>query len=176
MSPVIEITGLRKEYRRRGKIHAALNGFDMVVEAGQIHGFLGPNGSGKTTTLRALMGLVRVDSGSMSLLSAPVPARQAQVAPRIGAIVEAPTFFPNFSGRRTLSLLATTAGLKPARVEEVLELVDMRDRAADRVKSYSLGMRSGSPSPRHCSNHRSCSSWMSPPTVSTPAVSGTCAI
>jgi ABC-2 type transport system ATP-binding protein len=113
----------------------------MSVERGQVHGFLGPNGSGKTTTLKALLGLVRADAGWMRLLDHPVPELLPEVAPRVGAIVESPSFFPNFSGYRTLRLLATAGGVPLRRVDEALEQVGMRGRAHDRVKSYSLGMK-----------------------------------
>jgi ABC-2 type transport system ATP-binding protein len=141
MPPVIEIAGLRKQYRRRGKPRLALEGFDMMVEAGEVHGFLGPNGSGKTTTLRTLLGLVRRNSGELRLFGQDVPAALPEVTKRIGAIVESPQFFGNFSGRRTLDLLATAGGLPKTRIDEVLETVGLRDRAGDRVKTYSLGMK-----------------------------------
>ena len=142
MSAVIEIDGLRKAFTslRRGQ-RVALDGFDMVVESGQVHGFLGPNGSGKTTTLRTLLGLVRADSGRMTLFGQPAPERLPAVANRFGAIVESPQFFGNFTGRRTLRLLAVAGGVPPARVEEVLEQVGLRDRGNERVKGYSLGMK-----------------------------------
>ena len=142
MGSVIEIEGLRKTYRTL--LHGprqALDGFDMVVEPGQVHGFLGPNGSGKTTTLRTLLGLVRPGGGRMRVLGQPVPHALAAVTPRIGAVVESPQFFGNFSGRRTLRLLATTGGIPHRRVEEVLDVVGLHGRANDRVKAYSLGMR-----------------------------------
>ncbi|GIJ45652.1 ABC transporter ATP-binding protein [Virgisporangium aliadipatigenens] len=139
---VLEINGLRKTYRSAFKgPHRAVDGLDMRVEQGQIHGFLGPNGSGKTTTLRTLLGLVRPNSGRMTLLGREVPSALPEVAGHIGAIVEAPRFFGNFSGRRTLRILARAGGVRRARVEEVLELVGLRDRAGDRVKTYSLGMK-----------------------------------
>jgi ABC-2 type transport system ATP-binding protein len=142
MSPVLEIEGLRKTYRSVFKgSRQALDGLDMVVEPAQVHGFLGPNGSGKTTTLRTLLGLVRASGGRMSLFGQPVPQTLPQVAPRIGAIVESPQFFGNFSGRRTLRLLATAGGIPRRKVDEVLELVGLRDRAKERVKTYSLGMK-----------------------------------
>jgi ABC-2 type transport system ATP-binding protein len=142
MAPVLEIVGLRKTYRslRRGS-RQAVDGLDMVVESGQVHGFLGPNGSGKTTTLRTLLGLVRPNAGRMSMLGQPVPKELPTIAPRVGAIVESPQFFGNFSGRRTLRLLAAAGGIPRARVDEVLELVGLRDRARERVKTYSLGMK-----------------------------------
>jgi ABC-2 type transport system ATP-binding protein len=142
MVPVIEIDGLVKTYRsRRRGSRRALDGFDMSVPAGQVHGFLGPNGSGKTTTLRTLLGLVRAGEGRMTIFGQPVPHALPDVVGRIGAIVESPQFFPNFSGRRTLRLLARTGGLPAKRVDEVLEIVGLADRAGDRVKGYSLGMK-----------------------------------
>jgi ABC-2 type transport system ATP-binding protein len=142
MSAVVEIEGLRKIFQslRRGR-RVALDGFDMLVETGQVHGFLGPNGSGKTTTLRTLLGLVRADGGRMAVLGEPAPERLPAVAARVGAIVESPQFFGNFTGRRTLRLLATAGGVAPARVDAVLEQVGLRDRGDERVKGYSLGMK-----------------------------------
>ncbi|WP_269440564.1 ATP-binding cassette domain-containing protein [Micromonospora tarapacensis] len=142
MPAVLEIEGLRKTYRsRRRGTRNALDGFDMRVEAGQVHGFLGPNGSGKTTTLRTLLGLIRPDGGRMVILGHEVPAQLDQVAWQVGAIVESPQFFPHFSARDTLSLLAGAGDLPAQRVDEVLELVGLRERAGERVKTYSLGMK-----------------------------------
>ncbi|MEU7903193.1 ATP-binding cassette domain-containing protein [Actinoplanes sp. NPDC049118] len=141
MSAVLEIQGLRKTYRTRKGVRRALDGFDMVVEAGQVHGFLGPNGSGKTTTLRTLLGLIKPNGGRMSLLGREVPQALPEVAGLVGAIVESPQFFGNFSARDTLSLLADAGGVDRHRVGEVLELVGLRDRSKDRVKTYSLGMK-----------------------------------
>jgi ABC-2 type transport system ATP-binding protein len=142
MSAVIEIEGLRKTFHtlRHGR-RVAVDGFDLVVEAGQVHGFLGPNGSGKTTTLRALLGLVRADAGRMAVLGERSPGRLTQVTGRVGAIVESPQFFGNFTGHRTLRLLARAGGVPVSRVDEVLEQVGLRDRGHDRVKGYSLGMK-----------------------------------
>lgn len=142
LSAVIEIEGLRKTYKslRRGA-RQALDGFDMVVESGQVHGFLGPNGSGKTTTLRTLLGLIRAHGGTMRILGQPVPQALPQIVTQVGALVESPQFFPNFSARTTLSLLADAGDVAQTRVDEVLELVGLRDRAKDRVKTYSLGMK-----------------------------------
>jgi ABC-2 type transport system ATP-binding protein len=142
LAAVLEIEGLRKTYRsRRRGPRQALDGFDMLVEAGQVHGFLGPNGSGKTTTLRTLLGLIRPNGGRMALLGREVPAALPEVAGAVGAIVESPQFFPNFSAQDTLSLLAGAGGVPQQRVTEVLELVGLRDRGKDRVKTYSLGMK-----------------------------------
>jgi ABC-2 type transport system ATP-binding protein len=142
MGAVLEINGLRKTYRtRRRGVRRALDGFEMQVDAGQVHGFLGPNGSGKTTTLRTLLGLIRADGGRMAILGQEVPAALPSVVRRVGAVVESPQFFPHFSARDTLSLLAGAGDVPQRRVTEVLELVGLRDRAKDRVKTYSLGMK-----------------------------------
>lgn len=141
MTPVLEISGLQKTYRSRKGVRRALDGFDMVVEAGQVHGFLGPNGSGKTTTLRTLLGLIKPNGGRMAILGKELPQHLPEVAGQVGAIVESPQFFGNFSARDTLSLLADAGGLQPSRVDAVLEVVGLRDRAKDRVKTYSLGMK-----------------------------------
>lgn len=139
---VIEVQGLVKTYQRPGRAEfRALDGVDLLVDRGGVHGFLGPNGSGKTTTIRVLLGLVAADDGLARVLGEPVPSRLPQVIGRVGALVETPLFFPNFSGRLNLRLLADTAGLPAARVEECLEIVDLRDRARDRFRSYSLGMK-----------------------------------
>ena len=139
---VIEVTGAHKTYRRRRKPpERALNGLDLHVDTGGVHGFLGPNGSGKTTTIRMLLGLISADSGDMRLLDQPVPRALPEVIGSVGALVETPLFFPSFSGRLNLRLLAETAGVPRQRVEECLELVDLRERADDRFKGYSLGMK-----------------------------------
>ena len=139
---VIEVHGATKTYRRRGKpALRALDNVELVVEAGGVHGFLGPNGSGKTTTIRALLGLVRVDSGELRLLGHDVPTELPHAIASVGALVETPLFFPGFTGRLNLRLLADIAGVSPARVEECLEIVDLRERADERFKGYSLGMK-----------------------------------
>ncbi len=106
-----------------------------------MHGFLGPNGSGKTTTIRVLLGLVRLEEGELYLLGELVPAALPQVLRQVGALVETPLFFPTFSGRLNLRLLAETTGVSRTRVEECLELVDLRDRADERFKGYYLAMK-----------------------------------
>ena len=139
---VIEVAGAHKSYRRgRRPPERALDGLDLVVEAGGVHGVLGPNGSGKTTTIRILLGLVRADAGELRLFGQSVPHALPAVIGSVGALVETPLFFPYFGGRLNLRLLADTAGISRSRVEECLELVGLRDRAEDRFKGYSLGMK-----------------------------------
>jgi ABC-2 type transport system ATP-binding protein len=139
---VIETTGLRKEFRsRRGGLRVAVQGLDLAVPAGGVHGFLGPNGSGKTTTIRMLLGLARPTRGTMRLFGEPVPQRLPHVIGRVGAVVESPKFSPNFSGRRNLLLLAGAIGAPTERVEQALATVKLTGREKDRYKAYSLGMK-----------------------------------
>jgi len=120
----------------------AVDRLTMRVERRDIYGFLGPNGAGKSTTLRMLLGLIRPTSG---VIKFPVRAstwEYLRARSRVGAIIETPAFYENFSGRRNLQLLASLSGGVPKkRVEEVLEIVDLRERARDPVKVYSYGMR-----------------------------------
>ena len=120
----------------------AVDRLTMCVERGDIYGFLGPNGAGKSTTLRMLLSLIRPTSG---MIKFPVRAstwEYLRARSRVGAIIETPAFYENFSGRRNLQLLASlSGGVQKKRVEEVLDIVDLRERARDPVKVYSYGMR-----------------------------------
>src|SRR3978361_2083546 len=112
-----------KTCRRRGPPpQKALDGLDLIVESGGVHGFLGPNGSGKTTSIRGLLGLVRPDPGDIRVLEHPGPAGLPDVIGGVGALVETPLFFPGFTGRLNLRLLAETAGLPRPRGGECREL------------------------------------------------------
>ena len=142
MPDVIEIEGLSKAYRRRGKgLAPAVDGLDLWVPAGGVFGFLGPNGAGKTTTIRCLLGLVRPGAGHLKVLGAESPRQLPTVIARIGSLFETPAFFPGFSGKRNLLLLGRTQGIGPKAVEDVLEHVGLSDRARDPVRAYSQGMR-----------------------------------
>ena len=137
----ISTRGLRKTYWNRKGRHVAVQGLDLDVPIGGVHGFLGPNGSGKTTTIRMLLGLVRADSGTMSIFGRDVPRHLPQVVGRVGAIVESPKFFPAFSGRKNLQLLAEAIGRPRAVVDQVLEQAGLGDRGRDKYRTYSLGMK-----------------------------------
>ena len=140
-APAIETSGLRKTYRTRRGRQVAVQGLDLHVPAGGVHGFLGPNGSGKTTSIRMLLGLINADSGTMTIFGHPVPDDLPAVIDRVGAIVESPKFFPAFSGRTNLELLAGAIGAPKRRVGEVLEATHLADRAKDHYAAYSLGMK-----------------------------------
>ncbi len=108
---------------------------------GTVHGFLGPNGSGKTTTIRCLLGLIRPTSGAVRVFGVDSTTSFHLAAPRVGAMVENPKMFPNFSGRRNLSLLADMAGIAKSEVDRVLSIVGLSERDGDSFESYSLGMK-----------------------------------
>ena len=140
--PVIELEGLRKEYRRpRGRRIAAIDGIDLEVPEGGVFGFLGPNGSGKTTTIRCLLGLARPTAGRCRLLGADSSGDLSGVMGRVGSLVEMPGLSPGMSARTNLALLGRLDGIGGDRVDAVLDRVGLTERAGDAVRGYSLGMR-----------------------------------
>jgi ABC-2 type transport system ATP-binding protein len=107
-----------------------------------VYGFLGPNGAGKTTTMRLLTGLLHPDAGTIELLGSPFRRGDRKRLFQVGALVESPSFYPYLDGRQNLKALAASGAAVPAgRIEELLELVGLRDRAKDKVAGYSLGMK-----------------------------------
>src|ERR1700754_2203316 len=123
MDLVIETHALTKRY---GETTTAVDDLDLRVRPGEIYGFLGPNGAGKTTTLRMLLGLVRASSGSVRLLGS-APGSPGHLE-RVGALIEAPGFWPYLSGRDNLKVLAKYAKVGGERIDRVLDLVDLTDR------------------------------------------------
>jgi ABC-2 type transport system ATP-binding protein len=139
---VIEIEGLRKAYRGRGRTRvAAIDNLDLVIPEAGVFGFLGPNGSGKTTTIRCVLGLVRPTRGRLRLLDRPVPGGLHDSMRGVGAVVESPALFPSMTGRENLRLLGAVDRIGSRRVDEMLGFVGLEERAGDLVAKYSLGMR-----------------------------------
>jgi ABC-2 type transport system ATP-binding protein len=134
-APLVEVSGLTKRYGDT----LAVDGVDLTVLPGEVYGFLGPNGAGKTTTLRILTGLISPTSGTVRVLGG-TPG-QAQVLARTGSMIESPAFYPYLSGLDNLRVLAEYADVPRPRIDEVLALVDLADRARDRFSTYSLGMK-----------------------------------
>ncbi len=141
MTAAISIEALTKTYAARGQQVRAVDGLDLEIPQGGIFGFLGANGAGKTTTIRAIVGHMRATSGTIRVFDMPVPKHLPSIIDRVGALVEAPLFFPNFSGRKNLSLLARSRGFPQERVDSVLATVGLTDRAGSRFATYSLGMK-----------------------------------
>jgi ABC-2 type transport system ATP-binding protein len=140
--PSVTTSGLTKRFGHQ----VAVDSVDLLVPAGAVYGFLGPNGSGKTTTIRMLLGLVVPTAGEMSLLGQLLPGRAVDVLPRVGALVEGPAFHPYLSGRDNLARLdaadLTTDGrTSRRRVDEALDRVGLLAAARKRYRAYSLGMR-----------------------------------
>jgi ABC-type multidrug transport system ATPase subunit len=137
----IEFEDVRVSYRTRRGVVTALAGLDLSVPEGGVFGFLGANGAGKTTAIRVAVGLLRGARGRVSVLGRNVPRDLAGAIDRIGALVEQPSFFANFTGRRNLELLGRTRGIGPKRVDAVLTQVGLGARADTRYATYSLGMK-----------------------------------
>src|SRR5881227_1357645 len=132
----IETHGLSKHFGQR----KAVDGLTISIPAGIIAGFVGPNGAGKTTTIRLLLGLVRPSEGSATILGSPL-THPERYLPRVGALIEAPAFYPSLSGRTNLEVLTYLGGHPRSRVGQVLERVELSDRAKDPVRTYSQGMK-----------------------------------
>jgi ABC-type multidrug transport system ATPase subunit len=138
----VSTTGLTKRFRRQ----VVVDRIDLEVPDGAVYGFLGPNGSGKTTTIRMLLGLISATAGEIRLLGRPMPAAAAAVLPRVGALVEGPAFHPYLSGRANLARLdAADRTSDPAtsrtRIDAALDRVGLLAAAQKRYRAYSLGMR-----------------------------------
>jgi ABC-2 type transport system ATP-binding protein len=135
-APPIEVRGLVKRY---GDL-VAVAGVDLTVEAGDVFGYLGPNGAGKTTSLRMMLGLIRPTAGHVHLFGRD-PEEGVAALEGVAGFVEAPRFYPYLTGRTNLELLAALDGGGAAgRIDEVLDIVELRDRDGDRVAGYSHGM------------------------------------
>ena len=142
MTPALATAGLTKRFGTQ----TAVDGIDLDVPAGAVYGFLGPNGSGKTTTIRMSLGLVRPTAGTVTLLGRPMPGDLRDVLPRVGALVEGPAFHPYLSGRANLARLDAadlTADPRTARtrIDRALDRVGLLHAATKRYRAYSLGMR-----------------------------------
>src|SRR6059058_291270 len=135
-TPAIETHGLSKHFGQR----KAVDGLTISIPAATIAGFVGPNGAGKTTTIRLLLGLVRPSAGSATILGQRL-THPERYLPDVGALVEAPAFYPSLSGWTNLEVLAHLGGYPRSRVGQLLELVGLSDRAKDPVRKYSQGMK-----------------------------------
>ena len=138
----IETTGLSKRFGHQ----MAVDGVDLAVPTGSVFGFLGPNGSGKTTTIRLMLGLAAPTGGSVRLLGEEMPRQLHGVLPRVGALVEGPAFYPFLSGAANLHRFDAAdphvpAATRKARVQSALERVGLTHAADKKVRAYSLGMK-----------------------------------
>jgi len=143
MSAAITSAGLTKRFRS-GQV--AVDSIDLDVPRGAVYGFLGPNGSGKTTTIRMLLGLAFPTSGTAALLGVPMPEGATSVLSRVGSLVEGPAFYPYLSGWDNLARYdaadrTASAATAKARIGEAMERVGLTAAAKKRFRNYSLGMK-----------------------------------
>jgi len=134
MSTILEINGLTKKF---GKL-TAVNQLSLTIEKGAVFGMLGPNGSGKTTTLAMLLGVTKPTAGSFSWFG---KGESHEMRKNIGAILEQPVFYPYMTGEQNLDLVCQIKGAAKSRIAEVLEVVGLSGRGKDKFKGYSLGMK-----------------------------------
>jgi ABC-2 type transport system ATP-binding protein len=138
MAPAVEATGLTKRF---GSL-TAVDNVDLLVDEGEVYGILGPNGAGKTTFLRMLFGLIRPDEGGLQVFGRSWSQDGPRALDGVAGFVESPRFYPYLSGGQNLALLAgLDAGDATSRIGEVLDVVELTDRAKDKVRGYSFGMR-----------------------------------
>lgn len=134
METVLSVNKLTKNF---GKL-CAVNQLDLEVKRGQVFGMLGPNGSGKTTTLGMLMGVVNPTAGNFNWFGEPATNLTRR---KIGAVLEHPIFYPYLSGQKNLELNAMIKGADPNNIAKVLDIVELSARKDDKYKTYSLGMK-----------------------------------
>ncbi len=134
--PTVRARGIRKSFREV----VALDGVDLDIAEGEVHGLVGPNGAGKTTLLGLLLGLVVADGGELQILGSPM-RRTLALPAGVAGFVDGPGLYPSLTARRNLAALASLRGAEPGRIDDALERVGLTDVADDRVRGFSLGMR-----------------------------------
>ena len=132
----LSVSDLSKEYGERMAVSHAT----FEVPLGTVCGFVGPNGSGKTTTMRMLLGLISPTGGNAQVLGEPI-SHPERYLDRVGAMIEGPAFYPALSGAENLRVLATLGGFATSQIQGLLERVGLGDRADSKYKTYSLGMK-----------------------------------
>ncbi|MBN8826594.1 MULTISPECIES: ABC transporter ATP-binding protein [unclassified Spirosoma] len=120
---------------------SVLNDVSLIVPKGSIFGFLGPNGSGKTTTIRLLLGLIRSPENNISVFSKPINDHRLSILRRVGALIESPSLYPHLSGYANLNLTRLLLQVPSRRIDEVLDIVQLTADAHRAVREYSLGMK-----------------------------------
>lgn len=135
---VLKTENLGKRYKKRWAVRA----LNLEVPRGEVFGFLGPNGAGKSTTIRMLLSLIKASEGCISLFGKDLHTNRSDVLSRVGGLVERADFYQYLSGRRNLEIVASlTRGLPHNAIDEVLDMVGLLQRATDKVKTYSHGMK-----------------------------------
>lgn len=139
MSAIINVKHLTKEFKEI----RAVNDLSFTVEQGQVHGFLGQNGAGKSTTIRMLLTLIQPTSGEIELFGMRLDRHRKEILRKVGAIIERPDLYKYLSAYDNLRIFATMSGIRPTKklLMDQLEMVGLADRAHSKVKTYSQGMK-----------------------------------
>lgn len=136
----MNVLEVKDVYKRLGK-REIIKGITFSVKEGEIFGFLGPNGAGKTTTIRMMVGLIAANKGTITIMGHEISRDREKALSCIGAVVENPELYTYLTGRQNLMQIAAIRKISKADVEEVIGLVNLKDRIDDKVKKYSLGMK-----------------------------------
>lgn len=137
MENVLEVKDVHKHLGKR----EIIKGISFNVKEGEIFGFLGPNGAGKTTTIRMLVGMIKPNNGNISIMGHDINKDKVKALKHIGAVVENPEMYTYLSGMDNLKLVASLRNIPKKDLEDVIEMVNLKDRINDKVKKYSLGMK-----------------------------------
>lgn len=137
METVLKVENLYKSIGKR----PIIKGISFAVQEGEIFGFLGPNGSGKTTTIKMIVDLISMDAGNISIMGNDIKEDREKALEYVGAVVESPELYGYLSGYENLSQIARIRGLQKSRIDEVVDLVGLHSRINDKMRKYSLGMK-----------------------------------
>lgn len=137
MEYIVQTENLSKSF---GKEQAVSN-INLKIRKGEIYGFLGPNGAGKTTTIRMLLGLMKPSSGTIKIFQKDVTRDRMNILAKVGSLVENPSYYPHLTAYENLEALRKILGVQKSRIDEVLEIVRLKDAANKKVKGFSLGMK-----------------------------------
>lgn len=137
MNKVLEVKNLSKKLGKK----EIIKDISFYINEGEIFGFLGPNGSGKTTTIRMLVDLISMDKGTVKILGNDITKEREKTLSNIGAVVENPELYGYLSGRENLNQIARIRGIKKEKINEVIGLVELKARIDDKMSKYSLGMK-----------------------------------
>ncbi len=137
MEYIVQTENLSKSF---GKEQAVSN-INLKIRKGEIYGFLGPNGAGKTTTIRMLLGLMKPSSGSIKIFQKDLVKERINILAKVGSLVENPSYYPHLTAYENLEALRKILGVPKSRIDEVLEIVRLKDAANKKVKGFSLGMK-----------------------------------
>ncbi|MEB2300198.1 ATP-binding cassette domain-containing protein [Lysinibacillus xylanilyticus] len=137
MEYIVQTENLSKSF---GKEQVVSN-INLKIRKGEIYGFLGPNGAGKTTTIRMLLGLMKPSSGTIKMFQKDLTKERINILAKVGSLVENPSYYPHLTAYENLEALRKILGVPKSRIDEVLEIVRLKDAADKKVKGFSLGMK-----------------------------------